>query len=173
MTVLAAPVSTKTSAISTVVPRYVNVAVTYTSSWREISCTKPSNPEPETFFDLQLDEARMHETELSMRMLTTELGVTLHRRSPVGTDVDHRNPIEDALIVLGVCVESLDHEPLIGMCSTHVFPAHTSRVATASDCEQLLDEAAGVLSSRRQTRGSADEQPSDRCCNIPQERVNE
>jgi hypothetical protein len=84
-----------------------------------------------------------------MWMLATELGVPLHRCPPVGTDVDDRNPIEDALVVLGVCVESFDNEPLIGMCSTHVFPAHVSRVGTAADNEQLLEEAAGVLTCAR------------------------
>ena len=159
------------------VPRYVNVAVTYTSSWREISCTEPSNPEPETFFDLELDQARVHEAELSMWVLTTELGVALHRCAPVGTDVYHRNSIEYALVVLGVRVKSLDHKPVIGMCSTHVFPAHTSRVSTGPDSEQLLDEAAGILTAHSvldgQTRGSADQLPDDRCCKRPQERVNE
>ena len=86
----------------------------------------------------------MNETELSLRMFATKLGVPLHRCASVGADVDHRNPIEDALIILGACVEGLHHEPLIWMCSTHLCPAHSSRVGTDSDSEQLLDEAAGV-----------------------------
>lgn len=88
----------------------------------------------------------MHETELSMRVFAAKFGVPLHRGTSVGADVDHCNSIEDALIVLGVCVERLDHEPLIGMRNTHLFPAHVPRVGTDSDSEQLLDEAAGVES---------------------------
>jgi hypothetical protein len=37
-----------------------------------------------------------------------------------------------------VRVERLDNEPLIGMCNTHLFPAHVPRVGTDSDSEQLL-----------------------------------
>ena len=81
----------------------------------------------------------MHETELAVR-----LGVSLHRRTPVSANVDHRNSIDDALIILRVCVECFDHEPLIWMCITHLCPAHTSRVGTESDSEQLLGgESAG------------------------------
>lgn len=90
----------------------------------------------------------MYETELSMRMLAAQLGIPLHRRASVRAHVDHCDPIKYALIILGVCVERFHYEPLIAMCSTHLFPAHTSRVGIDSDSEQLLDEAAGRFASR-------------------------
>lgn len=130
------------------------MAVTYTSSWREISCTQTSNAKPEPFFDLQLDQARVHETELSLRVFATKRGVPLHRCTPVRARVDHGDPIEDTLIVLGMCIERLDNEPLIGMCNTHLCPAHISRVGTDSDSEQLLDEAEGVFASTSFLDGS-------------------
>lgn len=55
------------------------------------------------------------------------------------------DPIVDAMVVLGVCIEDLDHEPLIGMCITHLGPAHASTLVVAADIEQLLATAAGVL----------------------------
>jgi hypothetical protein len=87
----------------------------------------------------------MHEAELTMGVLAPELGIALHCCAAVNAMIDHRDPIVDAMVVLGVCIERFDHEPLIGMCITHLRPAHASTVVAAADIEQLLATAAGVL----------------------------
>jgi hypothetical protein len=69
----------------------------------------------------------VHEAELAMRMQSTKLRVALHRCPAIDAGVDHSNAIDDATIVLGARVQSLDHEPLIGMSVTHVRPAHAPR----------------------------------------------
>lgn len=80
-----------------------------------------------------------------MRVLAPELAIALHCCAAVHALVDYRDPIVDAMVVLGVCIERLDHEPLIGMCITHLGPAHASTLVVAADIEQLLATAAGVL----------------------------
>jgi hypothetical protein len=96
----------------------------------------------------------VNETELAVRMLTPQLGVALHRGPTIYTLVDHGDPIVDALIVFRMRVQRLDHEPLLGVCSTHFRPAHGFTVAAESDIEQLLDEGRVFSSAESVLDGS-------------------
>ena len=84
-----------------------------------------------------------------MRMQATKLGMALHRRPAIDADIDHRDAIDDATIILGARVQSLDHEPLIGMSITHVGPAHGPTVRAGADRGQLSDQGG---ESRRHVR---------------------
>jgi hypothetical protein len=68
----------------------------------------------------------VHEAELAMRMLAAKLAVTLHCGSTVRTCVDHCDAIEDAMIVLAMSLERLDHEPSIGMRRADLAPSVVS-----------------------------------------------
>src|SRR5512143_2040201 len=127
MIVLAAPVSTKTSAISIDTPAYVSVAVTNARSCRKVSCTETSDAQPEPFFELELGFARVDEAKLALGMLAAVLAVSLHRRAPIRAHLDDCNAIEDAVVVLAVRLERLDDEPLIGMRRTDLTPPHALR----------------------------------------------
>jgi hypothetical protein len=82
--------------------------------------------QPDALFDVQLLHARVHEAELALRVFSSKLPVPLHHGPAIRAPVDHGDPIEDAMSVLAVRLERLDHEPLIGVCSTHFLPAHVS-----------------------------------------------
>jgi hypothetical protein len=110
----------------------------------------------------------MHEAELALRVLAAKLGVSFHRRPAIRARVDHGDPIEDASIVLGVCVERLDHEPLIGMCSAHLGPTHALTQPPDLTSSKFLGRRV------RTPRGTvldgsavaARESPPDHLCNI-------
>lgn len=51
-----------------------------------------------------------------------KLGIAFHRRAAIDADVDHRDAIEDATIILGSRVEGFDHEPLIGIANSAMAP---------------------------------------------------
>jgi len=91
----------------------------------------------------------MYEAEFSMWVLASQFAIALHRCPTIRADVDHSDPIQDATIVLGVCVQSLDHEPLIRMSSAHLRPEHVFTLRADRGLEQLLDSdgecAAGAL----------------------------
>jgi hypothetical protein len=93
----------------------------------EVSRTQTSNPEPEPLLDPQLGRTRVHEAELAARVQTPKLAVPLHGCPAIGAELQHRHAIENATIALGMSIEHLDHEPLIGMGIAHLYPAHTSR----------------------------------------------
>ena len=86
----------------------------------------PSETEPETFFDVQFDVARMREAELPNRMLATKLAIALHRCTAIWADLNHGDSIDDTMVVLGMRGKSLDHEPVFGESSTHLSPTHAS-----------------------------------------------
>ena len=79
-------------------PEYVSVAVTKARSCRNVSCTKPPESQPQTLLELELGLARVHEAELTMRMLAAKLAVLLHRRSAIRAHLDDADAIEDAVV---------------------------------------------------------------------------
>ena len=119
MIVLAAPVSTSTFAISIETPEYVSVAVTNARSRRNVSCTQPPDPQPQTFFELELGLARVYETELAMRMLATKLAVSFHCGTAIRADLHDANAIEDAVVVRAVRLERFNDEPPVG-CAARI-----------------------------------------------------
>jgi hypothetical protein len=114
-------------AISIVTPEYVSVAVTNARSCRNVSRTETSNAQPEPFFELELDLARVHEAELAMWMLAAYFAVSLHRRATVRAGLHDGNAIEDAMVAFAVRLECLEDEPLIGMLRTDLTPPHALR----------------------------------------------
>src|SRR5258706_10657526 len=124
MIVLAAPVSTRTSEMFTDVPAYVSVAVTNARSCRNVSCTKTSDSQPETFLEYDLGVAGVDKAELAVRLRSLQLATTLHRSSTIAARFDHCDAIEDAVIVRAMRLERLDHEPLIGMRCADLTPQH-------------------------------------------------
>jgi len=79
-----------------------------------------------------------------MRMKATKLGIALHRRPAVVANIDDRDTIDDATIILGPRLQNLDHEPLIGMNVTHVGPAHVPTVLTDPGAGNFSDKAASA-----------------------------
>lgn len=66
----------------------------------------------------------MHETELPLRVLPSQLAIAAKRSGAVRADLQHRDPIEDASVRLGVGLQRLDHQPVVGMGRTDIRPAH-------------------------------------------------
>jgi len=95
----------------------------------------------------------VYEAEFSMWVLVSQLAIALHRRPTIRADVDHSDPIQDATIVRGMRIQSLDHEPLIRMSSAHLGPEHVFTLPADRGREQLLDSsgerAAGALDIER------------------------
>jgi len=79
-----------------------------------------------------------------MRMKATKLGIALHRRPAAVANIDHRDTIDDATIILGTRVQNLDHEPLIGMSVTHVGPPHVPTVLTDPGSGNFSNKAASA-----------------------------
>lgn len=151
MIVLAAPVSISTFAITIDTPEYVSVAVTNASSWRNVSCTKPPDPQPQPFLELELGLAGVHEAKLAMRMLAAKLAVSLHCRTTIRAHLDDPNTIEDTVVVRAVRFECFNDEPLVGMCRADLAPPHAMTLAGRCDSGQFF----AVTRRRRVFRGSA------------------
>ena len=108
---------------------YVSVAVTNASSCRNVSWTKPPDPQPQTFLEFELGFARVHETEFAIGMRAAELAVPLHRRTTIRAHFDDANAIEDAVVVRAVRFERFNDEPLVGMCRADLGPPHATTLA--------------------------------------------
>jgi len=163
MIVLAAPVSTSTFAMSIETPDYVSVAITNARSCRKVSCTKPPDPQPQPFLELELGLARVHEAELATRMLAAKLTVALHGRSPIRADLDDPNTIEDAVVVRAVRFERFNDEPLVGMCRADLAPPHAMTLAGCCDTGQFFAYA-GEAAGRCRGSSSSVGQRNTFCC---------
>jgi hypothetical protein len=151
MIVLAAPVSTSTFSTSSDTPEYVSLAVTNARSCRNVSCTKPPDPQPQPLLEFERGLARMHEAEFASRMLAAKLAITLHGGTTIRAELDNPNTIEDAVVIRTVRLERLNDEPLIGMCRADLAPPHAVTLPGRCDRREFLDleeEAAGVELSR-------------------------
>jgi hypothetical protein len=138
-TVLAAPVSIKTSGTVTVVPRWVSTAVTNASSPRSINGTDSTDPHPVSLFDIELEVRGVDEAELSVGVLAMKLTAALHGRPAVGAHVENGDPVEDPSAADGTGLECFDHEPLFGIRSAHFWPAHATTLPARLAPGQLFD----------------------------------
>ncbi|HEX5063305.1 MAG TPA: hypothetical protein VFV99_28205 [Kofleriaceae bacterium] len=137
----------------------MSVAVTNARSCRNVSCTKPPNPQPQTLLELELRLTRVHEAELTVRMRAAKLAVSLHRGSTVRADLDDPNTIEDAVVVRAVRFERFNDEPLVRMCRADLAPPHAMTLAGCCDTGQFLAvaaEAAGRLRGSSSSVGHQD-----------------
>ena len=126
-------------------------------------CTKPPDPQPQAFFELELGFARVHEAELAMRMLAAKLPVSLHGRATVGADLDDPNSIEDAEVVRAVRLERLNDEPLVGMCCADLAPPHATTLTGSCDTGQFF-AVAGEAAGRFRGSSSSVGQQRAFCC---------
>lgn len=69
----------------------------------------------------------MYEAELAMRMFALQLAVPFHRGATIRAGLGYRDAIEEAMIVLAMGFECLDHEPLIGVSDANLAPLHAVR----------------------------------------------
>jgi hypothetical protein len=101
--------------------------VTNARSCRKVSCTQTSDAQPKPLFELELGLAGVDEAKFAMRMIAAKLAVALHRGSTIRAGFHDRDAIEDAVVVLAMRFERLDHKPLIGMSRADFTPQHESR----------------------------------------------
>src|SRR5262249_45106180 len=71
-------------------------------------------------------------------------------RSTVCTCADYSDAIENAVIVLAMCFERFDHQPLIGMSRADLAPSHATTLTSSCDSDQ-------VSRRRRAENGGLDE----------------
>jgi hypothetical protein len=77
--------------------------------------------------DLELLYFGMHEAEFAARVLSPELGVSSHRRTPVRTALDDGDLLENTPTVVGARLDRFDHQPLVRKGRAHLAPTHASR----------------------------------------------
>lgn len=80
----------------------------------------------------------MSGAELPTRVLATELVTSLQGRASVATDFGYDHVIKYASRSLGMRVEDLEHEPLLGMGRSNLRPTHETTVAAESDDGHIL-----------------------------------
>jgi hypothetical protein len=74
-----------------------------------------ANPDPWPLFDIELDLGRVDEVELALGVYDVEIAIPAVCRRAVGADFDDRDTIEHAPYSYRACLESLDHQPGLGV----------------------------------------------------------
>src|SRR3990172_2654558 len=130
--VVAEPVSTSTSSMSTRAPRYDTVTRAKASSSLRVSCIVPPNADPTPLANVQILAARVHKIEFARRIFVVQPLVRVHRRRPVRAGLDHGDAIEQPAVILGVRLDGLNDQPLIGIRFTHFGPNHKNLPESAN-----------------------------------------
>src|SRR5262245_20755430 len=113
-TVLAEPVSTRTSATSMESPLWLTVTVRNGRLSRRVSFMTPTEAHPWALFTFQYGIHGMNEVELSRGMSGVHFPVAAKVRRSVRASLDHGDSVQYPAMLLGVGLERLDDAPLIG-----------------------------------------------------------
>src|SRR5260370_41045738 len=104
-TVLAEPVSTRTSATSIESPLWLTVTVRNGRLSRRVSFMTPTEAHPWALFNLQDGIHGMNEVELSCGVSGVQLSVAAKGRRSVGASLYHGDSVQQPAMPLGVGLE--------------------------------------------------------------------
>ena len=108
------------------IPLWLTVTVRNGRLSRSVRFMIPTEAHPWALFNFQDGIHRMNEVEFARRMSDVQIPVAAKRSGPVRTGLDDADAIHQSAMPLGMGLERLDDEPLIGVAGPDLFPAHLS-----------------------------------------------
>jgi len=89
-----------------------------------MSCIAPPQSQPVSLSDVKFLAGGVDEVEFSLGVLPVQLLVTPERRRPIRANLDYGHLVQFAAISLGVGLQRIYDEPLIGVLLTDLCPTH-------------------------------------------------